>query len=94
LGHARRNSGRLRFRLTSRNSTSEDDVAGLRHLVEVELGAAGFELREDGADARLDWGVVRAVAGDEFFDHRSECCGREKRVGDLHGGMLAERGEE
>jgi len=54
----------------------------------VEFGAAVLELREDRADARLDRGIVRAVAGDEFFDHRSERCRREMRVGDLHGVMV------
>jgi hypothetical protein len=52
----------------------------------------GFELREDGADARLDWGIVRAVAGDEFFDHRSERLGRQQCGGNSHEGMVTEKG--
>ena len=67
------------------------DVAGFSFLIEIQLDLTGFELTQHGLDTPFDRRMVRAVAGDEFLDNRSQRQGRQLPVRDTHVGYLSAR---
>jgi hypothetical protein len=71
--------------------TWQDDVANFGRFVEMELGAAGFELTQNSAEARLDGRIVGAIAGYEFFDDGAERRGRQMCVENMHAFMVQQK---
>ena len=60
------------------------NVAGFGFWLEMQLDAADVELTEHQFDAMFDGRMVGAVAGDNFFDHRTQCLGRKLLMRDAH----------